>query len=832
MARKKKSHLGQKKPSSIRKSSGLTEKQQLLASLGVIVVLVLAYFSSIAFEGKEPPASDRLAWMGASQSIAEAREDGGDTPLWANNLFAGMPSYLISLKAPFEQPARWIIRLAEAMINWRIVYYILGGLGMFFLMRFIGTAYFASVLASIVFTWWPYLMGLLEAGHNTKLRTIMLVPFILLAFLRLMQTPRLLNASLFAIAFSLGILANHYQIAFYAVLLLLALGLMHVVPLIRSRDWKGVGLRTGLAVGAIALAVGTAAFPTMLVAEYTEYSIRGGTGDPDSEGLGMEYATAWSFYPGEIATFVMPRFYGGTSAEQYDGDGAQQLKGRAIPGYWGPMPFTSSTHYFGVVTMFLVVLAFAMRWRERLVLTLAVVAVVGLLLSFGKHFTPLYQLFFDFVPFFNKFRVPSMVLVLVHWTFAILSGLGLASLLSDEGEDKGFRPSMAILAAFAVVALAPFVFSGAFSFVRPDDVQRFQPQLLELLKAARADLMQQDAIRMLVIVAALAGLTFAYFRKFLPRSVFAIAIVGVMVIDLLSVNNRFMQTMVKSDKMEEHFAETATDRFLTNDTEHFRILPLGRLYEDNRWSYRHHSMGGYHPAKLRTIQDINESCLYNGRAPGFGNAANLPLNWNVVRMLNTKYVLANGALQHANLSQAFVDEANKIIVHKVENTLPRIFAVGRTEVMQDREARFARLNDPEFDPAEAVLIEEALPTTVSAPEQFEAEITTYESNQISATVSTDKQTLLVLSEIFYPAGWRAFVDGDETEIYKANHVLRSIVLPAGQHEVEFKLAPPKYSASLWIKGASLGSVYILLALGLLPHVRRFWVEKQQQTIVQ
>lgn len=820
MARKKDSP---KRKRQVSKESGpkqlLSEKQKLIASILVIIVLILGYYYPIAFEGKEPPASDRLAWMGSSHSIQQARDEGGATPLWANNIFAGMPSYLISLKAPFEQPAKWIIRLAEAVINWRIVYYALGGLGMFFLMRFLGVSYFASLLASLVFTWWPYLIGLLDAGHNTKLRTIMLVPFVLLTFLHLMRKPGVLNMSLFAVAFSLCILANHYQITFYAIMLLLALGLMHVVPLIRRRAWKEAGVRTGLSLAAIALAVGTAAFPTVLVSEYTDYSIRGGTGQAGSEGLGIDYATGWSFYPGEMATFLMPKFYGGTSSEQYDGDEAPQLKGRAIPGYWGPMLFTSSTHYFGVVTMFLVIVALALRWREPLVVTLAAVALVAMLLSFGKHFPPLYRLFFEFVPFFNKFRVPSMILVLVHWTFAILAGLGFASLLSDDVKDTTFKVVLGVLGAFLVAGLVPFIFNAAFSFTRPDELQRFQPQVLEILKIARLDLMRQDALRMLLILAGLLGLTFSFFRKVLPRNAFAIAIMVLVAIDLFSVNNRFMKTLVKRNDIEQHFAETETDRFLSRDGGHFRILPLGRLYEDNRWSYHHQSIGGYHPAKLRIIQDINESCLYRGNAPGFGNSANLPLNWNVVRMLNTKYVLANGALQHASLSPVFTDEANKIAVYRVEDTLPRLFSVGKTEVIKDRDARFARLNEPGFDPADSAILEKELADTIVRPEHFEANITDYQPNLIRATANSDQQTLLVLSEMYYPEGWQAFVGGTETEIFKTNHVLRSVVLPAGNHEIEFRMAPKSYTASLWIKGVATLAMYFALTLALIPTIR-------------
>ena len=809
------------KPTPNRKKGGnsLTQKQQLAGCFVVMTLLVLGYFFPIAFEGKAPPASDTLAWKGAAHSIQEAREKNGGTPLWANNLFAGMPSYMISLRAPFEQPARWLLDLIGEIINWRVVYYLIGSLGMFLLMRFWGTNLFASLLTSLIFTWWPYLIGLVEAGHNTKLRTIMLVPFVLLTFLRLMRDPGLLNTALFAIAFSLGILANHYQIMFYAILALLAFGVMNLIPLVREKQWPGIGKRIGLAGAAVALAVGTAAFPASLVLEYSKYSIRGGTGQKGSEGLSFDYATSWSFYPAEMMTFVMPRFYGGTSAERYDGDAVPELKGQTIPGYWGPMPFTSSTHYLGVVTLFFVALALLFRWREKLVMTLIVVTLIALLLSFGRHFSLLYHAFFNFVPFFDKFRVPSMILVLVNWTVAMLAGLGFAHVLAqanDAARQKLWRGTLIVFGLFMVIGLVPFLFKISLSFARPDDLQRFKPQVLTLLKAARYDLMKQDALRMLGLLVVVAGLTGAYIKFRLPKTIFAIAVIALLVIDLFSVDKRFMKTLVKSDDLEQHFTETETDRFLSQDTTLYRILPLGKLYGDNRWSYRHQSLGGYHAAKLRAIQDLNESCLYKGTAPGFGNPGNLPLNWNILRMFNVKYLLLNGTVEHPNLTQVYVDRPNGIVVYRCETALPRLFPVGKIEVVADRTARFTRLNDPDFDPGRSAILEKPLSANIAMPDTFTARITDYEPNRITAKITSDKQTLLVLSEMYYPAGWNAYIDGTPTEIFKTDHALRSIVLPAGRHSVEFSLVPKRYTASLWLKGGSILIIYLMLGVALVP----------------
>ena len=233
---KKKKQNRTKKVEAPQKSllTSLTERQKTLLSLGVIVVVVLIYFAPIVFQGKQPPASDTLAWKGNAQSIVEAREKYNYNPLWANNVFSGMPAYMISLKSPFEQPVHYILLGITKIFEWRAFYYILGALGMFLLMRFFGCSHMVSLFVSMAFVWWPNLMGLLEAGHNTKLRTIMFLPYIVLFFLKFLKKPNFLYISLFTIAFSLALRARHYQIVFYCGLLLSFLGVAYFILLFKN----------------------------------------------------------------------------------------------------------------------------------------------------------------------------------------------------------------------------------------------------------------------------------------------------------------------------------------------------------------------------------------------------------------------------------------------------------------------------------------------------------------------------------------------------------------------------------------------------------------------
>jgi hypothetical protein len=514
---------------------------------------------------------------------------------------------------------------------------------------------------------------------------------------------------------------------------------------------------------------------------------------------------------------IIPRFHGGNSSEVYTGDTVPQLKGQTIPGYWGDKPFTSSTDYIGIVTVVFALIAAVFLFRERHIYALLLICALSFLISFGRYFPPVFDLFFNFVPFFNKFRVPIMILVLLQFGLAVLAGFGLDYIFRKikESTDRGALNKIAVIfAVFFVIGGLPLLLKGFFDWVKPEELTRYQPNILALLKEARFDLMKQDALRMLLLLVVSFALVFAYLKDKISEILFGGLLLCVLLFDLLGINNRYLNNLVAAPNVESHFAETATDQFLKKDTSLYRILPLGNLYGDSRWSYRHQSIGGYHPAKLQVIQDINEKCLYNGAASGFNNAASVPINWNVVNMLNTKYLLAQGQINHPNLAQRFVDQQNNIVVYENTAFLPRVFPVANIEILAETGQRFARLNDPNFDPDSTAILEEEIQSELSMPDNFSYEITKYEPNVIDLNVETDRQTLMVLSEVYYPAGWKAYVDKTETGIYKTNHLLRSIIVPEGRHTVSFRLEPESYSQSLWISGISMVLTYFAFGLGV------------------
>jgi len=809
---------------------GLSLPQQFLILIGLVFILILIYFAPIVFENKIPPSTDIIAWKGNAQSILEAKKEHGGTPLWANNVFSGMPAHLISLRPPFEQPARYLLEGLAKLFKWQPIYYLLGASGMMLLLLFWKLNIGAALFASLAFVWWPDLIGKLEAGHNSKVQTIMCIPIVLYLFLRLFKKANLLNFALFTIAFSIAVRAGHYQIVFYMALALALFGAVKVIQMIINKQIVGAAIAVGFILVGLVLGITMSSFQTLQVREYSKYSIRGGTGEEGSTGLDFDYATQWSLHPGEMYNFIIPRFWGGHSNQEYNGDAVPQLKGRTIPGYWGHMPFTSTTDYLGAVAVLFAVFGIILGWRRTEVKILVALMGFSALMAFGRHFPPLYKLFFNLVPFFNKFRVPVMIVVLIMFSNAALAGFGIHELVSRLKEldpKKAIRIIGGVFAVFLLLGIIPLLMRNTLPLARGQEIQNYSSEVLALLKSARFDLLKADALRMLALVAVAFGFVYAYMKNWLNKSLFIGAAVIILLVDLLPINKRYMNTLIPKSQMESYFAETAVDQFLHQDQDLFRIYPLGELSGQAHWSYHHQSIEGYHAAKLRIYQDIREACLLQGTDPGFQNSPGTPINWNVVNMLNAKYILSTEQMSHPNLSQVYAGRGQTIFVYKNETALPRVFCVGNTEVIADRDARLSRLNRSSFQPDSLALVESPLSETITPPANWEAEITRYEPNAIDVRVSTDRQTLMVLSEIYYPAGWKATIDDKEKEILKVNHILRGVVVPEGSHVVTFRLEPKTYTISTAMMGGSIVIVYILLILGLLPQIRLSLHQRRQ-----
>jgi hypothetical protein len=528
--------------------------------------------------------------------------------------------------------------------------------------------------------------------------------------------------------------------------------------------------------------------------EYGHYTIRGG-----ETGLSTSYATSWSFHPMEILTFVNPSFYGGIS-----------------PFYWGWMPFTQTSMYMGII-IFLFALIALFYNRNRLVKILLSVSIVALLFSFGRHLPFLSNFLLNYLPGFNKFRVPAMILVILQFSTVILAGFGIKTIIEKIREDdkKFFDLFQKILITVFVLFVIFLAFSSSLenlSLQHSGDASKYNPGQLKQLKTMRLDKLVEDGIQTGIFLIASMGLILLAGREKIGKYPFLILIAILVITDLLLIDSRFLQNVTPQQNIEREYQKTDADKFLLQDTENFRIYPLAREFGQNSWAYYHQTIGGYHGAKLKRYQEIIENCL---------NAEfldRIPINWNIVNMLNAKYVVFNQKLPIDNLEYAYYDRKEKQTVYLNNTYLPRAWFVKNTELIAESKSIWKKLNDPEFSPAETAIVEKEVPTTY-APTESSVTPAGFGLHDVKFEVDTDTTSFLTISEIYYPAGWKAFIDGKETEIFATNYILRGIVVPKGEHTIEMKFESSTYSWSLKLSLIGLILAVLIFLIGLYIYIR-------------
>ena len=587
---------------------------------------------------------------------------------------------------------------------------------------------------------------------------------------------------------------------------------------LRARQVKAGTVKALIVGGAMVLALAMSAYIYLSVYEYSQYSIRGGGTTGAGGALSWEYATNWSWHPLELLTLLIPGFFG-----------------FQLPYYWGSMqPWTNSSVYVGVAPILMAVFAVLYR-RTRLTWFLFGATVFVILLSFGRNLAFFYDLFFTILPFFNKFRAPAMILHLLAFTVPLLAAAGIAAMVElrerktseKQSLRKGLLTSLAITGSLLLLTL---LFRSSLSdlfgsslFTRAGELAQLQSQygaraqqVLAQLTTARFDIFWRDAIIFLLVAGVSIGVVFAYLERKLQATTAVGLLTAILVIDLFLVDTRLIKPE-PSTAVEQGFQPDATVRYLKEQPGLFRIFPLGNLFGDNTYAYHGlQSIGGYSPAKIKIYQTMLDSAMYRGSDP------RLPLNYAVVNMLGVRYLLAPGTLPPGMFEEAHRDASRGIVTYVNPAALPRAFLVDTAVVASSDAEVFRRMNDPGFDPAHTAILQQALSAEIGPPDSTSSvRVVEYRSRAITLEVVVSRTALLVLSEVYYPAGWAAFVDGAETPIYRTNSVLRSVVIPSGHHTVLFRFDPPLYRLgyTVTIAGWVVAGLLMVLPFGV-QHLRK------------
>lgn len=788
-------------------------------ALAVLAFLLMTgvYFAP-TLQGKDLVQDDAINSRGWGQDLREYHEESGEYAHWSNAMFGGMPAnytYMPESVNVFRHIGRF---LTLQWLGWtgRHNGYIFLSLVCFYVfMLSIGCRSWLSFLGAVAYTFCSYNFIIINAGHMNK-ALVMATMAPIIGGVIMCYRGNLLRGSLVTLLFAgLNIYWNHQQISYYLLLTLLILAVVYGVYAVRERAFasfmKATGVLAVVALLAILPSVGQL-WPTI---DYTKESVRGGAvlqpkgGEEVSSGLDIDYAYAWSYGIDETLTLLVPNLYGasshydlGTSSETYKvlrpAYGAMQAKQvvKQMPAYWGAQPFTSGPVYVGAIVCFLFVLGICLvKGRERWWLVAA--TLLSLVMAWGKYCPLINEFLFYNLPLYNKFRAPSMALVMASLTMVTLGVLAVKELMKrrdDGGAEKELTRALSI--AFAVsggLSLFLALFGGGlFDFSAPAD-GGFPQVLVDALRADRENMLVSDAWRSFLFIAAAFAVLFVYVRTKL-RAHYLVAVLTILIfVDLWSVDKRFLSWDSFVPKRATEITPTAADKRILQDKDpDYRVLNLTTsTFNDSRTSYFHKSVGGYSPAKLRRYQDIIDAYFSGG------------VNMNILNMLNVRYVVMpteSGAPQVQRNAEAFGNCWFVDSIAWADTPDEEIAAIGSGDLRacayiekswQSQLPDYNSYCNP-VNAADRIVLDE-----YKNPGHI-----TYKSSATAAH-------LAIFSEVFYKT-WKAYIDGKEVPLLRANYLLRALPVPAGTHTIELRCVDEVILASAQISLISSLLVGLLL----------------------
>jgi len=794
-------------------------------ALGMLFVLLLLFFQPVMLSDQTYQSSDRMTSKSYEPFVRESINK-GTYPLWNPFVFSGMPSFASLSRAPYVDAAGdvisaaiWLIRRIIPLTDFTRIFinYFLLGIFIFLFMRYRGISIQVTFFTSAAIVLMPQIVAYTVFGHNTKLMTIVFFPIVILCVERLLDRRNLLFFSLTGLAIGLQLLRAHVQICFYTYLTIGIYLIFWVIHHIRrKKPVKSLLSGTGLLAGAVLLGVLIGSFLYLSVWEYSHYSIRGGGA---TGGLDYQYATNWSFPPSEMVTFFIPSFMG---------FGGQT--------YWGPIYSSEFPLYFSLIVLLLAGFALMIN-RNRTVLFFTILAGFTLLLSFGKHFPVLYVPLFKFLPFFNKFRAPKMILVVFDFSMVILAGFGLEGLIKASQETLQAKRRLIqrylwifgiVIGILILILLAgETVYSGWVSRSLQLKYPTANPMAFQRIAEEALDMARRDTVKTLFLFIFAAGAILLAIRKKLSMKTLSVCLCLLLVIDLWSVNKKFMDPKPKTSE-SGHFFETPEVAFLKQQEEPYRMMTVFDAYQraPNWYMYHQiHNVYGYSAAKLRIYQELMETF---GMPTGYGQKYVKTVNGRPVlksfsevdikqkqvhdtflKLMNVKYLVCPVPLPDTSLQMVFppqVERGNAVLEFK--DALPRVFFPKQVIQIKSGEGILNYMTGNQFNPEMTGIIEEAVPFKIKPSDSNRAKIVHYDIHHIEIEADVQTPCMMVLSEIYYPAGWHAYVDGLESSIYKTDYVLRSLFLQPGKHHIEFKFAPRIFSVGF---GISVTAFILLLS---------------------
>ena len=828
-----------------------------LIAILAFVLLSFAYFFPADIENRILFQHDTAAGAGAGQEVKEYYEQTGERSRWTNSLFGGMPMYQIAPSYDSTKSLQWVQKAYQLFLPDYVCLTFMLMLGFYILLRVFGIPVWLAGLGGIMWAFSSYFFILISAGHIWKFITLAYVPPTIAGIVLAYRGKLLWGGILTALFVALQITSNHVQMSYYFFFVIL-----FFVGAYFEKAWRTKTLPQffkASAVLIVAALVGIAANVSNLyhTYAYSKETMRGKselvqTGDAakqTSSGLDRDYITQWSYGIDETLTLLVPNFKGGASAALSQSETAMSkanpmyssLYG-SLTQYFGTQPMTSGPVYVGAFVLFLFVLGcFIVKGPLKWALIGA--TFFSIVLSWGKNFMPLTDFFIDYVPLYNKFRAVSSILVIAEFTIPLLAIFALKRLLEEpeilKQEKKPLGISLLLTAGVALLlAVAPGSIGSG--YVPAQEAQMLQNAvnqqmipanelsgILANLGEMRAELVSSDALRSFIIIGIGCSLLWLYASGKLRSSLTIAGITILCLADMWGVNKRYLNDaqFVPHSIRTETFTKTNTDELILQDTSlDYRVLNFATsTFDDNNTSYWHKSVGGYHPAKLRRYQEMIEhhispemQAAYKAIATAGGEMDSVDANkFRILNMLNTKYFIFPAGQQrqtvpilnpHAYGNAWFVNKVQ--YVNNANEEIDALDSIIPTETAVV-DARFKDVLKG---------------TTESYKDSLSSiRLTSYTPNRLTYETNNAQDGIAVFSEIYYPDGWHVTIDGQPAELARADYILRTMYVPAGQHTIEMRFDPTSLHVT---EGIAYGAL-ALLVIGIIvavPIAKRKYVK--------
>ena len=787
----------------MKKSTKINIAKHITVIIFFIITAVL--FFSPVLKGKKILQNDIVQYSGMSKELKDYRSNYEKETYWVNNAFSGMPTYQLGAKYPhnYIKKLDLLIRFLPRPADYLFLYFI----GFYFLMLSLKIEYRLAVLGALSFGFSTYLIIIIGAGHNAKAHAISYMPFVLGSIIYVVRKKYIIGFILTAIFLGLQLTANHFQMTYYLMFIVIVMAIWFVVKCIKENDRVHLIKTIVVLFTSLVFSLLMNSSNILTTIEYSKESTRGNSssltinsdGSPKenfSKGLDREYITQWSYGVFESLNLFIPKIVGGGSSEKLDSNssfyqilrksGYSPLESNQIvknsPTYWGNQPFVEAPAYVGIAVFFLFVFSvFLYRGNHRSWLLASIIR--SLLLSFGKNFSFLTDLFISYFPIYDKFRAVSSIQVILELCIPIMAILGLSSLFSDKIMTKSKIRALNFTGmVFLLILIVLYLIKGFLPFSGISD-QYMDETIVEALIEDRKEIYVSQLLKSFIFISIIFSLIFLFIKEKLKKNYFIVSLAIIISTDLILFSKNYVndENFVDAVNVENPYNLDEFYKSIIDDKSDYRVLDLTE--NSTKPNYFFNSINGYHAAKLGRYNDVMDFYLNKNHL-------------NTLSMLNTKYIIFN-------------QEGEKQIFKNEFSSGSAWFVKENINVFDD---------DQEIKSLDTLNYKE-----ISVSQSFESKkyynntssivVAEKKSDYIRYDVSSDDTGLIIFSEIFYPKGWKAYINDQEVTMERFNYILRGLEVPKGKHRLEFVFDPTivKLSSNISLF-STLGFVFIILVM--------------------